>query len=77
MSPLQRTETPLNDGVMTAQDFAALGFGETAYVKQMVVDGREVYAIHAANGVPMAAVADRELAFIVARQNDLDPVSVQ
>lgn len=35
-----------------------------------------VYAIHHAEGARMALVADRALAFVLARQNDLTPVSV-
>jgi hypothetical protein len=36
----------------------------------------QFYAIHHADGDRMAVVADRALAFVVARQNDYDPVSV-
>ncbi len=35
-----------------------------------------LYAIGGANGEQIALVKDRDLAFIVARQNDLSPVSV-
>ena len=35
-----------------------------------------VYAIHAENGAVLALVQDRKQAFIVARQNELSPVSV-
>jgi hypothetical protein len=35
-----------------------------------------LYAIHAANGAVLALVPDRAQAFIVARQNELSPVSV-
>ena len=35
-----------------------------------------LYAVHNADGTPMALVRDREMAFVVARQNDLTPVSV-
>ena len=36
----------------------------------------EIYAVHNAEGDRLALVADRKLAFIVARQNDMAPVSV-
>lgn len=42
----------------------------------MTVDGKELYAIHAADGEPLAMVEDRRLAFAVIRQNDLEPASV-
>jgi hypothetical protein len=34
-----------------------------------------VYAVHAADGARLALVRDRQLAFALARQNDLAPVS--
>lgn len=40
-------------------------------------EGRErVYALHNAAGERLALVADRNLAFILARQNDFAPVNV-
>jgi hypothetical protein len=39
--------------------------------------GRDIlYAIHAASGEVLALVPDRALAFVVARQNEMAPVSV-
>jgi hypothetical protein len=35
-----------------------------------------LYAIHAPNGTVLALVPDRAQAFVVARQNELSPVSV-
>jgi hypothetical protein len=35
-----------------------------------------VYAVHDATGERLALVKDRKLAFMVARQNDMAPVSV-
>jgi hypothetical protein len=41
------------------------------------VGGAEtLYAVHNAEGGRLALVADRTMAFILARQNDLAPVSV-
>lgn len=40
-------------------------------------EGREtLYAVHDQNGERLALVANRGLAFVLARQNDLAPVSV-
>lgn len=36
----------------------------------------QIYAVHSADGDRLALVRDRKLAFIVARQNDMAPVSV-
>lgn len=35
-----------------------------------------LYAVHSAEGEQLALVADREMAFVLARQNDFDPVAV-
>lgn len=61
---------------MTVNDLAMLGVQDVAYVKPVVVDGTAGYAIHAADGTQMALIADRDIAFAVVRQNELEPVSV-
>ena len=47
-------------------------------VQQEAKDGGldEVYALHRPDGEQVALVGDRGLAFTLARQNDLHPVSV-
>lgn len=37
---------------------------------------QELYAVHNANGERLALVGDRKMAFVLARQNDLAPVTV-
>ncbi|MCC5965831.1 MAG: DUF1150 family protein [Natronohydrobacter sp.] len=37
---------------------------------------KELYAIHHEEGERLALVTDRTMAFVMARQNDYDPVSV-
>jgi hypothetical protein len=61
---------------MTATDLAMFGMQDIAYVKPVVVDGSASYAIHAADGTQMAVIGDRDIAFAVVRQNELEPVSV-
>jgi hypothetical protein len=36
----------------------------------------QIFAVHSADGERLALVRDRELAFVLARQNDLAPVNV-
>ena len=47
-------------------------------VQQEARDGglEELYALHRSDGEQVALVGDRRLAFTLARQNDLVPVSV-
>jgi hypothetical protein len=61
---------------MTANDLAMLGMQDIAYVKPVVVDGTSSFAVHAADGTQMALIANRDLAFAVVRQNEMEPVSV-
>lgn len=62
--------------------------GKTVYVRSVAVKdlpddvrakaaGHEtLYAVHDSEGAPLALVAQRNMAFVLARQNDLTPVSV-
>ncbi len=44
---------------------------------QIQANGREtVYAVHSSDGERLALVKDRDLAFLLARQNDFAPVNV-
>ncbi len=45
-------------------------------VRQHAMGLETIYAVHDASGERLALVRDRQLAFIVARQNDMAPVSV-
>lgn len=39
-------------------------------------DREHLYAVHDADGQQLALVADRKLAFVLARQHDMEPVPV-
>lgn len=68
-------------------DFPAVQ-GNTVYVRRVPMDSLPaevrmqapeldaLYAVHGIDGERLALVADRKLAFVLARQNELDPVSV-
>ena len=45
-------------------------------VKDQAEGRDQVYAVHNADGERLALVADRKMAFILARQNDFSPVTV-
>ncbi len=45
-------------------------------VKQQVDGLEQLYAVHDSDGQQLALVADRKLAFRLARQNDYAPVNV-
>lgn len=68
-------------------DFPA-AIGNTVYVRRVEMDSlpievrqqapelQALYAVHGTDGERLALVADRSLAFMLARQNELNPVSV-
>jgi hypothetical protein len=61
---------------MSRQELALFGMQDIAYVKPVVVDGEKSYAIHAADGTAITVVTDRDTAFAMLRQHDLEPASV-
>ena len=47
---------------ISAEQLAQLGMQQVAYVKQVMVNGAQGFAIHAADGTPMAVVEDVDTA---------------
>lgn len=45
-------------------------------VRAQANGAEKLYAVHSAAGERLALVADRNLAFVLARQNELSPVAV-
>ena len=64
------------DHSMTREDLALFGIEDTAYIRPVMVNGRKVHVIHAADGTLLTAVMDRDLAFITIRQHEMNPQSV-
>jgi hypothetical protein len=72
----------------TPFDFSDLEDERLVYIRPVAVadlpedvqgqaEGRDhIYSVHTANGDRLALVADRKMAFILARQNDFAPVNV-
>ncbi|MFG6079473.1 DUF1150 family protein [Paracoccus litorisediminis] len=69
-------------------DFGPDSSGNTVYIRRVElaslpdevreqVEGVEaLYAVHGVDGERLALVKDRSMAFMLARQNELEPVSV-
>ncbi|MBU2991942.1 DUF1150 family protein [Octadecabacter sp. 1_MG-2023] len=45
-------------------------------VREAAGDREELFAVHDSEGQQLALVADRQMAFVLARQNDMQPVTV-
>jgi hypothetical protein len=61
---------------LTEQQLAMLGVSQVAYVKPVMLNGTPGFAIHAADGTPMAVVGDRDVAMAAIVQNEMHPLSV-
>ncbi len=57
-------------------ELKTLGMSRIAYVKAVQVDGDLAYAIHAADGTPMALAGDQETAFGAILQHEMIPALV-
>jgi hypothetical protein len=55
---------------------AQLGLQQVAYVKAVVFNGAPGFAIHAADGTPMAVAGDREVAIAAILQHEMLPALV-
>ena len=62
---------------ISEQDFLSLGTGHIAYIKPVQVMNRTAFALHAADGTALTLTDSNESAWALARQNDLDPVTLQ
>lgn len=49
---------------------------DVAFIKNDVHDGKSMWLIYASDGTKIAATDDRDFAFVMAKQNDLEPRSV-
>jgi hypothetical protein len=61
---------------LSAEQLGALGVSHIAYVKPILVNGAKGFAIHAADGTPMAIAGDRDVAIAAVLQHEMQPLSV-
>jgi hypothetical protein len=61
---------------ISAEQLAELGVARIAYVKPVEFNGAQGFAIHAANGTPMALAADRDVAIALIMQHEMAPALV-
>jgi hypothetical protein len=61
---------------ISAAQLAQLGMQQIAYVKPVVLNGEQGFAIHAADGTPMALAGNRELAVAAIMQHEMVPAQV-
>jgi hypothetical protein len=58
---------------LSAEQLAGLGVSQIAYVKPVMMNGVRAFAIHAADGTPMAVAGDCDVAVAAIRQHEMLP----
>jgi hypothetical protein len=61
---------------LSADQFTALGLSELAYVKPVMLNGARAFAIHGADGTPMAMAGDEDVALAAIVQHEMVPARV-
>ena len=61
---------------LSSQDWARFGVQEIAYIRPVVVNGVPAMSIHAADGTPIGAAPNAELAIAAIEQHELAAVRV-
>ncbi len=75
-NPDQNTLRILDIRQITTDQLAQLGVSRLAYIKPVTVGGEDVFAIHAADGTPMAVAPNRELAWGAILEHEMVPALV-
>lgn len=69
-------ETVFDIRAMTPEQLAQLGVSAMAYIKPILMNGAAVFAIHAADGSPMAVATERDTAIAAVVQHEMLPALV-
>ncbi len=57
-------------------ELVSYGIKTLAYIKPIVVGGQVYHSIHAADGTPLTVMEERDDAYALVRQNEMEPISV-
>jgi len=61
---------------LSVADWASFGAGEIAYIRPVVVNGVDAIAIHAADGTPIGAAPNRDMAIAAIIEHEMAPVAL-
>ena len=61
----------LNLRQLSAKQFSNLGVSQLAYVKPVFLNGARAFAIHGADGTPMAVAGDEAVALAAIEQHEM------
>jgi len=61
---------------ISKQELLGLGIHDIAYIRPILIEGREQYAIHAADGTELSIMDNLQIALGTIMQNDLEAVTL-
>ncbi len=61
---------------LSAEQFSNLGVSQLAYVKPVMLNGSRAFAIHGADGTPMAMAGNEDVALAAIAQHEMVPARV-
>ena len=61
---------------LSAEQFSTLGVSQLAYVKPVMLNGSRAFAIHGADGTPMAMAGNEDVALAAIAQHEMVPARV-
>ncbi len=61
----------LNLRQLSTKQFSSLGVSQLAYVKPVLLNGARAFAIHGADGTPMAVAGDEAVALAAIEQHEM------
>ncbi len=61
----------LNLRQLSTKQFSSLGVSQVAYVKPVLLNGARAFAIHGADGTPMAVAGDEAVAMAAIEQHEM------
>ncbi|MCE2565959.1 DUF1150 family protein [Komagataeibacter sp. FNDCF1] len=64
-------EVAASPHIITTGELRGLGMESVAYIRAVQVEGEDAFAIHAADGTPMAVTDDRETAVNAILQHEM------
>jgi hypothetical protein len=70
-TPETQAEERIDIRHLTVEQLAGLGVSQIAYVKPVMMNGVAAFAIHAADGTPMAMAESQDVAVAAIRQHEM------
>ena len=76
MEQIETKTVRINVRAITPDQLQQLGMTQLAYVKPVLLNGATMFAIHGADGSPMAVADNRDLAMAAILQHEMIPTLV-